>query len=112
MKMMKIENYKIKLLNEYLAFIIQFDNNNKLLIFDIYKDYITGIEEENFLYMDPNKIGIFNPINIAFKIFENSVLFYIKSKMNTVCNGKCNYSLGTNVEHYSSLLLSITITSI
>jgi hypothetical protein len=62
--------------------------------------------------LDPNKIGIFNPIDMAFKIFENSDLFCINSKMNTVFNGKYNYSLGAIMEHYNSQLLSIPITSI
>lgn len=108
----EIENQNIKLLNEFTTFIIQYDNDNKLHLFDIYKDYITGIDEENFLFLDPNKIGIFNPIDMAFKIFENSDLFCINSKMNTVYNRKCNYLLGATVEHYSSPLLSIPITSI
>ena len=49
---------------------------------------------------------------MPYKVFENSQVFCIKCNINKVCNGKCNYSYGGSVLHYSSPLLSIAINSI
>lgn len=108
----EIENPNIMILNEFITFIIQNDNNKNLYVFDLYNHFISGIEDKNFLLLDKNKIGCFNPIDMAYKLFENSNIFCIKCKMNSVCTGKCNASFGCNVDHFSSPILPIPMLSI
>ena len=49
---------------------------------------------------------------MALNVFENTTIFCIKCNMNRVCNGKCKYSLGCSKIHYSSSILSVSITAI
>ena len=108
----EIENPNIMILNEFITFIIQNDNNKNLYVFDLYNHFISGIEDNNYLLLDKSKIGCFNPIDMAYKLFENSNIFCIKCKMNSVCTGKCNASFGCNVDHFSSPILPIPMLSI
>ena len=49
---------------------------------------------------------------MAYKIFDENDLFYIKCNKNTTCTGKYNYSLGESNKHYCSSISSIPIIKI
>lgn len=101
----------IKLLNELTDVIIQNNINKSIKFFDLYKEYSNNYNN-NFLYLDKNTIGIFNTIDIAYKLFEDNIIVCIKCIGNRTCTGMCKFSLGESFIHYCSPILSIPISKI
>ena len=101
-------NINIKNLNGFTDIIIQTNRTVPIKFFDLYIQYTNNLKT-NFLYLDRNKIGLFNSIDLPYNIFDDNILFCIKCHENCVCTGQCKYSKGEYNIHYCSPVLSIPI---
>lgn len=95
-------------LNEFTQYIIQADRSISLKFFNLYEKYSQNYNN-NFLLIDKNIIGSFNPIDLAYKIFEDNTFFCIKCTENRTCTRNCILSYGSSGTHYCSPILSIPI---